>query len=91
MLAVENYRRASSLFYHQFHYSSTRTRLLTIGTMERCHGERRRLHGHTHAGPERRNMMYFRTPGPLKTKPLKTKIKEGLGMRLGSDVVVAGQ
>ena len=23
-----------------------------VGTLEQCHGEKRRLHGHTHSGPE---------------------------------------
>ena len=25
---------------------------LAIGTLEQCHGERKLLHGHTHAGPK---------------------------------------
>ena len=35
---------------------------------EQCHGERRRLHGHTHTGPKWCHLAYFRTPGPPRAK-----------------------
>ena len=39
-----------------------------MGTLERCHGERRHFHGHTHAGRKWCQMTYFRTPGPPRAK-----------------------
>ena len=41
---------------------------MAMGTLERCHGERRRFYGHTHAGRKWCQMTYFRTPGPPRAK-----------------------
>ena len=50
--------------------------LWNMGT--RCSGERRRLHGHTHAGPKLGHIAYFYIPGPPQAK-----LKEGLGLSQG--------
>ena len=34
------------------------------------------MHGHTHAGPESRNMTYFQIPGPLKTTTKKRGLRD---------------